>query len=100
MSVFINVVIDKMQLIFSETADGIPYVSRNIVSLVVLDAVWISSFVLTSVNTLASVSLYDRERRYFTDNNHLSLLFGPSDIMSSPDEAEIVVSFLKVNFIH
>ena len=74
MSVFINVVIDKMQLIFSETADGIPYVSRNIVSLVVLDAVWISSFVLTSVNTLASVSLYDRERRYFTDNNHLSLL--------------------------
>ena len=88
-----------MQLIFSVPADGIPFVSRYSVSLV-FDAVWISSFVPTTVASLPNASLCDRERRYITDNKHLSLLLGPSDMISSPGEAESAVSLLKAIFIH
>ena len=88
-----------MQQTFSVPADDIPCVSRYSVSLV-FDAVWILSFVPTTVASLPNVSLCDRERRYITDNKHLSFLLGPSDMISSPGDAESVVSPLKASFIH
>ena len=88
-----------MQLTFSIPADGTPHVNISFVALV-SDTVRSLSPVLTSIDSLSSVSFRNRERGFITNNNSLPLLLGPSDMMSRPGKAGGAVSWLKAIFVH